>query len=169
MVLEGAARTRKDPLKVATLIADLCRSQWLQSAAPQPAAHCILRTTNAFYCSGAACFAMLTTSGNQNIMRRSKEVNLTLLAALALSVTACKQQPRNCVDAQNHLLPDSVCQVDSSSNRNGSTGYYGGYGGGHWMYGGSSGGHMGDAVVGGSMSRGGFGAIGHSGGFGGGE
>lgn len=41
--------------------------------------------------------------------------------------------------------------------------------GAHYVYGGSSGGHVGDAVVGGSVSRGGFGAIGGGGGGEGGE
>jgi len=93
-------------------------------------------------------------------MRRSREVQLTLLAALALSVTGCRDQRRNCVDSQNRLLPDSACQAPRS-------GYYGG--GGHYIYGGSSGGRVGDAVVGGSVSRGGFGGFGGSHGFGGGE
>lgn len=104
-------------------------------------------------------------------MRRSKEVQLTLLAALALTVTGCREQRRSCVDAQNHLLPEGACQVNNSGGASGSyggTGY--GYGGGaHWIYGGSSGGHTGDAVVGGSISRGGFGGFGGSHGGGGGE
>lgn len=91
-------------------------------------------------------------------MRRSKDVPLTLLAALALSVTACRDTRKDCVDAQNRRLPDSSCQYSG-----------GGYGGAHYLYGGRSGGHVGDTVVGGSISRGGFGAIGHSIGFGGGE
>jgi hypothetical protein len=91
-------------------------------------------------------------------MRRSKDVPLTLLAALALSITACRDQREDCVDARNRLLPNSACQYTG-----------GGYGGAHYIYGGRSGGHIGDSVMGGSISRGGFGAIGHSGGFGGGE
>lgn len=91
-------------------------------------------------------------------MRRSREVPLTLLASLALTVTACRDQRRDCVDAQNHLLPSSACQTGSS----------GGYvPGAHYVYGGSSGGHVGDTVVGGSVSRGGFGGIGGSDGAGG--
>jgi len=89
-------------------------------------------------------------------MRRSREVQLTLLASLALSLTACKNAPRHCVDAQNHLLPESYCHT-------------GGYVGAHFVYGGSSGGHFGDTVVGASVSRGGFGGFGGSGGEGGGE
>ena len=90
-------------------------------------------------------------------MRKSREVPLTLLAALALSVTACRDEPQNCVDAQNRLLPDAACQTGSSSS------------GAHYIYGGSSGGHVGDAVVGGSVTRGGFGGFGGGGDAGGGE
>lgn len=91
-------------------------------------------------------------------MRRSSEVKLTLLAAVALSVTACRPQHRDCADAQGRILPDSACQTGG-----------GGYYGAHYIYGGSSGGHVGDAVVGGSTtSRGGFGSFGGSG-DGGGE
>jgi hypothetical protein len=86
-------------------------------------------------------------------MRRSREVHLTLLASLALSLTACKDAPQHCVDAQNRLLPDSACHT-------GSTGYVGA----HFVYGGSSGGNIGDTVVGASVTRGGFGGF-----FGGGE
>jgi len=100
-------------------------------------------------------------------MRRSKEVPLTILAVLALSVVSCRSGRKNCVDGQNHLLPDSACQAPNS----GSSGSYGagssggsyGYYGAHYIYGGSSGGHVGDSVVGGSVSRGGFGGIGGSG------
>jgi len=88
-------------------------------------------------------------------MRKSKEVQLTLLAAMALSMTACREPHRDCVDSQNHLLPDTGCQA--------------GWGGAHYLYGGSSGGHIGDAVMGGStsVSRGGFGGIGGGDGGGG--
>jgi hypothetical protein len=79
-------------------------------------------------------------------MRKSREVPLTLLAAAALASVGCHDQPRHCVDAQNHLLPDSVCQVNPAS-------------GGHFVYGGSSGGHYGDVVVGSSVTRGGFGGF----------
>lgn len=82
-------------------------------------------------------------------MRKSREVPLTLLAVAALasigSTTGCHDQPRHCVDAMNHLQPDSVCEA-----RSGTTVY-------HYVYGGASGGHYGDTVVGASVSRGGFG------------
>jgi hypothetical protein len=83
-------------------------------------------------------------------MRKSREVQLTILAAIALSMTACRDERRDCVDAQNHLQPDSNCQVGAP--------------GAHYLYGGSSGGNIGDTVVGGSVSRGGFGGIGGGGG-----
>jgi hypothetical protein len=101
-------------------------------------------------------------------MRKSHDVPLTILAALALSSTACNNTPvpRNCVDAQGHILPDSDCQSRAT--------------GAHYIYGGSSGGRVGDTVVGGSdteegVSRGGLGDSGgegeggHGGGEGGGE
>jgi hypothetical protein len=93
-------------------------------------------------------------------MRKSREVPLTLLAVAALasigSTTGCHDQPRHCVDAMNHLQPDSVCEA-----RSGSSGVVGGY---HYVYGGASGGHYGDSVVGASVSRGGFGGGGGEGG-----
>jgi len=86
-------------------------------------------------------------------MRKSKEVRLVLLTAVALALTGCRDERRDCVDGQNRLQPDSACHAGST--------------GAHFIYGGSSGGHVGDTVVGGTVSRGGFGAIGH--GDGGGE
>ena len=96
-------------------------------------------------------------------MRKSKEVPLTLLAAAAmLSMTGCRDdETRNCVDAQGHIVPDTNCQAPHSS------GSYVPY---HFIYGGSSGGHIGDTVFGGSttpgsgVSRGGFGHGGEGGG-----
>lgn len=90
-------------------------------------------------------------------MRKSREVPLTLLAIVALSITACRDEPQNCVDAQNHLLPSGACQSGSTVP------------GAHYVYGGSSGGHVGDAVVGSSVTRGGFGGFGSSGSGGGDE
>ena len=87
-------------------------------------------------------------------MRKSSEVQLILLAAVALSVTACREERQNCVDAQNRLLPDSSCQSSAP--------------GAHYVYGGSSGGHVGDTVVGSSsVPRGGFGGTGGGDGGGG--
>jgi hypothetical protein len=88
-------------------------------------------------------------------MRKSREVKLTLLAAVALSMTACRSEHRDCVDKQGRIEPDSFCQATGGGT--GST-----Y---HYIYGGSSGGHMGDAVIGGSSTpRGGFGGVGGGGG-----
>lgn len=89
-------------------------------------------------------------------MRKSKEVPLTLLAAAAFASIGCHNGPQHCVDAQNHLMPDSYCEEHHT-------------GGFHYVYGGSSGGHFGDSVVGASSSSIGFGGFGHGGGEGGGE
>src|ERR1700760_161195 len=40
-------------------------------------------------------------------MRKSSEVKLTILAAVALSMTACRTEHRDCVDPQNRKEPDS--------------------------------------------------------------
>ncbi len=82
-------------------------------------------------------------------MRKSREIQLTLLAALALSMTGCRDERADCVDAQNHKIPDTNCQAGSS-----------GSGGAHWIYGGSGGSNWGDTVSGGSVTRGGFGGSG---------
>jgi len=94
-------------------------------------------------------------------MRKSKEVPITILAALALFTIACHDsETRNCVDAQGRIVPDTSCQTATPG-----VPY-------HYVYGGSSGGHLGDTVLGGSTTptggifRGGFG---HGGGEGGGE
>ncbi len=95
-------------------------------------------------------------------MRKSKEVPLTLLATLALMASGCNRETRNCVDAQGRIVPNGNC----STSRTGAGGY-------HYIYGGASGGRIGDTVVGGrstpssGISRGGFGHAG--GGVGGGE
>lgn len=97
-------------------------------------------------------------------MRKSREVPLTLLASVALAsmgpvgLIGCHDEPRHCVDAQNHLMPDANCATHS-----------GGVGMFHYVYGGSSGGHVGDIVIGASVSRGGFGGGGGEGGGEGGE
>jgi hypothetical protein len=90
-------------------------------------------------------------------MRKSAAAPLTLLAALAALTSLCHNvhESRNCVDAQGRIVRDTNCDTHS-----------GGTGGGfHYIYGGSSGGRVGDAVVGGSttpsesgVSRGGFGS-----------
>jgi hypothetical protein len=71
-------------------------------------------------------------------------------------MTACRDEHRDCVDAQNHLQSDINCRAETS--------------GSHFVYGGSSGGNVGDTVVGGSsVSRGGFGGTGGGDGGAGGE
>ena len=86
-------------------------------------------------------------------MRKSREVKLTILAAIALSMTACRTEHRDCVDRQGRKEPDSFCDATSGGS------VY------HYVYGGSSGGHWGDSVIGGGATpRGGFGGLG---GFGG--
>lgn len=90
-------------------------------------------------------------------MRKTREVKLTVLAAVALSMTACRSGRRNCVDSSGRIEPDSFCQATGG----GPGSSY------HYVYGGASGGHIGDAVVGGSVTpRGGFGAFGGDGGGG---
>ena len=100
-------------------------------------------------------------------MRKSSAVPLTLLAALAAFTTGCRDTPetRNCVDAQGRIVPDSNCSGGAT-----------GGGSFHYLYGGSSGGRIGDSVVGGratpgesGVSRGGFGGHGGEAGGGGGE
>jgi uncharacterized protein YgiB involved in biofilm formation len=97
-------------------------------------------------------------------MRKSSSVTLTLLAAAAALVTSgcTKTELSNCVDENNHIVDDYHCQ----SHNGGNVAYY------HWLYHGSSGGHLGDTVFGGavtptpgveavsgfSVSRGGFGS-----------
>ena len=82
---------------------------------------------------------------------------MTLLAVAALAsigsvaTTGCHDEPRHCVDALNHLQPDSVCEARPGTAF-------------HYVYGGASGGHYGDTVVGASVSRGGFGGFGGEGG-----
>ena len=66
-------------------------------------------------------------------------------------MTACRDPHRDCVDTVGRKLPDGACQSSSPAL------------GAHYIYGGSSGGHVGDIVIGGSVTRGGFG------GFGGGD
>jgi hypothetical protein len=87
------------------------------------------------------------------LMRKSREVPLTLLAAAALASVGCHNGPQHCVDAQNHLMPDSYCHDSHVGYR--------------YVYGGSSGGHYGDSVVGSSSSSVSFGGFGHGGGEGG--
>jgi hypothetical protein len=88
-------------------------------------------------------------------MRKSREVPLTLLAAAALASVGCHSNgARHCVDSQHHLMPDSYCEEQHNGH------FY-------YVYGGSSGGHIGDTVIGSSTSSVSFGGFGHGGGEGG--
>ncbi|MDR3763480.1 MAG: hypothetical protein P4M01_05230 [Acidobacteriota bacterium] len=115
-------------------------------------------------------------------MKRSQSITLGLLTGMALAFTSgCRSTPqhRDCVDANNHVINNKDCEDADDLRRRG---YGGGFSGYHWLYGGSSGGHMGDSVFGGSatpsggasgffggISRGGFGGTGASGAHGGGS
>jgi hypothetical protein len=80
---------------------------------------------------------------------------LNLLAALTQFVTGRADTPetRNCVDEEGKIVPDFNCENSTLGMSY------------HYVYGGSSGGNIGDVVVGGSttsrsesdVSRGGFG------------
>jgi hypothetical protein len=85
-------------------------------------------------------------------MRKSQAVPLVLLAAAAIGTSpGCDDRPRevrNCVDDQNHIVSDQKCDHPGFYG-----GYYGGGSGGfRYVYGGASGGSMGDTVVGGSAA-----------------
>jgi hypothetical protein len=117
-------------------------------------------------------------------MKRTQHITLGLLAGMALAFTSgCNRRPerRDCVDESGRITGEQNCQMADERRRSGYIGpmpYY------HYLYGGSTGGHMGDAVVNGNpvpgmssgssgffggVSRGGFGSTGSvgSGGSGG--
>jgi hypothetical protein len=115
-------------------------------------------------------------------MKKTQHITLGLLAGMALAFTSgCKQERRNCVDEQGRIANDQNCTMVEQQRRSGYTGslpYY------HYLYGGSSGGRIGDTVVNGNpvpgmssgsggffggISRGGFGGIGGGHGGSGGE
>jgi hypothetical protein len=81
--------------------------------------------------------------------RKSKAVPLTILTAIALATTAAcnnrRKEVRDCVDAQNHIVPDGRCQSPGGSGGGGAGAY-------HYVYGGASGGNVGDTVSGGSST-----------------
>jgi len=111
-------------------------------------------------------------------MKRTQHITLGLLAGMALAFTSgCRSQRRDCVDESGRITGDQNCQMVEQRRNSGYTGslpYY------HYLYGGSSGGHIGDTVVNGNpgpgggwggesssgVGRGGFGGTG-SGGHGG--
>jgi len=109
-------------------------------------------------------------------MKRSLQVSAPLLAAVALSVsTGCrKPEMQRCVDEQNRVVADNLCQNPGSQQpiRNSTGGFYYPY---RYYYGGLGGYALGSIVNGGnyaplaghsyssSTTRGGFGST-HSGG-----
>jgi len=110
-------------------------------------------------------------------MKRTQHITLGLLAGMALAFTSgCSRRPerRDCVDEAGRIANDQNCQMVEQRRHSGYTGilpYY------HYLYGGSSGGHIGDQVFNGNpaagmgasssavggVSRGGFGSTGNSG------
>ncbi len=109
-------------------------------------------------------------------MKRTSHITLTLLAGMAVAfTTGCHRhnERRDCVDDSSRLAGEQNCANAESLRHNGYVGPLG-Y---HWAYGGSSGGHIGDVVVGGNpmpgmghaaggaggVGRGGFGATAGSG------
>ncbi len=110
-------------------------------------------------------------------MKRSQAITLTLLAAAAAGLTGCrKTEMMRCVDDKQRIVDDAYCNQQPGQTTNTTTpgarpgfvGYYP-Y---HWWYGGSTGGRVGDTVMGGAstptpgtrgvsasgVSRGGFGS-----------
>ena len=98
-------------------------------------------------------------------MKKSSQITLGLVASVAMAFTVgCRRstQAQNCVAADNRIVADSWCD-ESDERQRSNPGMYYPY---HWMYGGSSGGRLGDTVFNGSptptpgvaISRGGFGS-----------
>ena len=114
-------------------------------------------------------------------MKRSQHITLGLLAGMALAFTSgCHRMPerRDCVDESGRIVTDNNCDLANAQRRNGS--YSGPYF--HYVWGGRTGGNIGDQVLDGNpmpgmgsaassssggVSRGGFGSTGSSGGHGG--
>jgi hypothetical protein len=109
------------------------------------------------HCTAAQATNLLAFAGSRgedgttfHTMRKSQAVPLFLLAAAALGTgPGCddhRREVRNCVDDQNHIVSDQKC--DHPGSYGGS--YGGGPGGYRYVYGGASGGNMGDTVEGGN-------------------
>jgi hypothetical protein len=83
-------------------------------------------------------------------LKKSSQITLGLVASLALAFTSgCRRtQVQNCVGADNRIVDDQFCDQADQQRRNNPNGYvpY------RWLFGGSSGGHLGDNVFGGSTS-----------------
>jgi len=90
-------------------------------------------------------------------MKKSKSVPLTILAsvaALAMSGCSRKTELQRCVDQQQRIVDDRLCdQQQSLQQQPNRTPYYPrAYYPYHWWYGGSSGGRFGDSIVGGAAN-----------------
>ena len=112
-------------------------------------------------------------------MKKTQHITLGLLAGMALAfTTGCNRRAerRDCVDESGRITNEQNCQMVEQRRGSGYIGpmpYY------HYLYGGSSGGSLGDTVVGGNpvpgmssgsssgffggVSRGGFGTTGSAG------
>ena len=100
-------------------------------------------------------------------MKKSSSITLGLLAAAAMMVTTgCSRRTevRDCIDKDRRLVEPALCEQQEEMRRR--PGYGGGYSPYIWHFGGSSGGRLGDMVVGGNptptpgvstVTRGGFG------------
>jgi hypothetical protein len=117
-------------------------------------------------------------------MKHSRHVAAPLLASAALAILAgCRQQEmQRCVDENNHVVADNLCQQSTAQQRrpDGHGGfilipmlyryYYGGYGGFGLGSSVSGGGYMpspGHSYANSTTTRGGFGSTLRGGGFGG--
>lgn len=100
-------------------------------------------------------------------MKKSSSITLGLLAAVAMAVTTgCRRtEVRDCVDQNNRIVDEKFCKGQQPQQQQ-STSHGGGFVPYYWMYGGSSGGRIGDTVIGGrntptpgmrAVTRGGFG------------
>jgi hypothetical protein len=100
-------------------------------------------------------------------MKKTQHITLGLLAGMALAFTSgCtrKAERRDCTDEQGRITSDQNCQMVEQRRHSGFVGslpYY------HYLYGGSSGGHLGDAVFNGNPVPGMSSGIGSGGFFGG--
>jgi hypothetical protein len=83
-------------------------------------------------------------------MRRTQHITLGLLASMALAFTSgCNRRPerRDCVDETGSIVSDQNCQMVEQQRRSGYMGHLPYY---HYLYGGSSGGSIGDRVFNGN-------------------
>jgi len=83
-------------------------------------------------------------------LRKSSQITLGLVASVALAFTSgCRRtQVQNCVGADNRIVGDQLCDENDRQRRN-NPNFYSPY---RWIFGGRSGGNMGDTVFDGSTS-----------------